>query len=119
MTPNPIRVPLPGRPPFIAEDECLASVSADRTRYARRFSLDIAEEALAKMGPAVVEHVAMQLGEITVRRHQHEIENAVFAYLTDRKWAEPIIRKAIEDSVRRFVFDMLTEPLTPPDGTRR
>lgn len=109
-----LRVPLRSPPSFIQADDVAASITSDRTRYAKRFSLDVAEEALKKMGPYVVEHVAQQLGESVVRRYQPAIESAVFAYLTDRTWAEPIIRKAIEDSTRRFIFDMLTDMLTDP-----
>lgn len=113
---EPLRVPLSSpSPSWIAEDDVAASVArTPDVRYARRFSMDVAEEVLAKMGPAVVQHVAQQLGERVVWNHQAAIESAVFAYLTDRTWAEPIIRKAIEDSVRRFVFDMLANPDPPP-----
>jgi hypothetical protein len=109
MNERHMRVPLPSPPIFIQDDDVAASVCTT-PRYARRFSLDIAEEALAKMGPAVVQHVAQQLGERVVWDHQQDIERVVFSYLTDRTWAEPIIRKAVEDSVRRFIFEIMISP---------
>lgn len=105
-----MRVPLPRKPGeafIITEDDIAASVTALDTRYARRFSMDVAEEVLAKMGADVIPHVAQCLGEQVVREHQQQITAVVDSYLMERKWAEPIIRKAIEDSVRRFIFDML------------
>ena len=112
-----IRVPLPSRAEWITADDMAVHATMDSTRYARRFSLDIAEDALREIGPATVRHIAQKLAESVVHRHQSEIENAVHSYLRDRAWAEPIIRKAIEDSVQRFVSDML-EPAAPSVSRR-
>lgn len=101
-----IRTTLPPRHGISASDVA-AEAFRDTTRYARRFSLDIAEDALAQMGPMAVEHIAKQLAENVVHRHQGDIENAVHSYLTDRAWAEPIIRDAIYRAVREFVGDLL------------
>ena len=98
------RVPMPSRASFIGPDDIAASIATDAPRAGRRFSLVVAEEALAKMGGAAVEHVALRLAQETVDRHQDEIRRVVRSYLNDREWAEPIIRAAISASVREWVF---------------
>ena len=106
---NEPRVPMKPKPAsMIAEDDVAASVTTLSGRVGRRFSLDIDEEVLAKMGAMATEHIAGELGKQVAYRHQHLIEAAVSSYLTDRAWAEPIIRAAIRESVNRIVFDMLS-----------
>jgi len=105
------------RSTWIAADDIQASVSGPDLRYARRFSLDVAEEALERLAPMVVQHIAERLGEHVVHHHEPMIEQAVLAYLQDRAWAEPIIRQAIQDSVRTIITEIFTarrETCPPP-----
>jgi len=98
------RVPL--KSPTFAADDVQASATMT-PRYARRFSLDVAEDALAKLAPAVLPWVVERLAGQIAQRHQGDVEIAVNEYLRNREWAEPVIREAIRDAVQVVVRDML------------
>ena len=97
---------LPIRRTFIAADDVAVSSLWPTANYARRFTLDVAEEALARMAPAAIEHLTLQLAERIVYENQSAIEMAVSDLLTDRTWAEPIIRQALREAVHKHVADM-------------
>jgi len=114
MREDPIRVVLPAPPAsFIADDDVAASVTAT-PRYARRFSMDVAEEALAQMGPRAIGFVAQRLAENVVYRHQDAIERAVYSYLNNPAWAEPVIRDAIYRAVAQFARELFDDTKHPP-----
>ncbi len=88
-----------------------ASVSpTPNLRYARRFSMDVAEDALRDMAPAVAEFVARKLGDRIEYEQRDSVQRVVDSYLSDRAWAEPIIRAAIQVAVLEVIRDMLTVP---------
>lgn len=97
------RVPMPSRrPAFIADDEIAATITK-QPNYARRFSMDVSEEALAQMGQRVIPVVAEDIAKRAVWNHQADIERAVYSYINNPEWAEPIIRAAIFAAVLQFV----------------
>ena len=100
------RTLMPSLSAMISPSDVSASIH-DMPRYAKRFSVDVAEEALANMVPQVIQHVAERLGERVVYEHQEAIHAAVHGYLFDRAWAEPLIREAIREAVRAVIRDML------------
>ena len=103
MSERDIRVPMPPRGPLFEA----GSVSASSVRlpsYGRRFTLDVAEEALERMAPAAIEHFTTRLAESVVGRQRGEIEAVVTSYLRDRAWAEPIMREAIRETVHAVVI---------------
>lgn len=97
-----VRVPM--RPPasFIGPDDIAASLRPS-ANVGRRFSIDVAEVAFAKMSGAMVEHIATDLAKQAVWRNENEIRAAIFSYIHDRKWAEPVMRQAFKDSVKEWV----------------
>lgn len=108
--PTEQRVPM--RPKFatwLSPDDVAASIVPDPPRCGKRFSLDVAEEALAQMSGAMVEHVAKRLAEAVVLRHELEIRDAILSYLRDRAWAEPIVKQAIRDAVRLWIRDAFAD----------
>lgn len=106
---EPPIVPMPSRPASFVADDVAASVTTDRTRYARRFSMDVAEDALRQMGPMALNHITKELAESVVRRHSADIERVVYSYINDRAWAEPIIRDAIYRAVAQFARELFAK----------
>lgn len=103
-----LRVPMPKkREPFVAEDEIAVHVPETGGRAGYRISMDIAEDVYSRLGREAITHAVERLSLEVVARHQGEIESTVSAFLGDRKWAEPIIRQAIQDTVHDFVTDLL------------
>lgn len=111
MTDN-IRVPLPSRPSMLAEDDVAASITK-MPKFARRFSLDVAEDALAQMGREMLPHIALRIAERAVHHpeQQAKIVNAVATYLDDPSWVAPIIEDELRKTIRRFAYDMLNTML--------
>jgi hypothetical protein len=112
---EPPRVPMPAGPASFVADDIAMHAAAMTGRLGRRFSMDVAEEALRDMGPMALTHVVKSLAEIVVQRHSHDIERVVHSYIDDRKWAEPIIRDAIYRAVQQFVRETFSA-LPPTDG---
>lgn len=110
------RVPMPNRQgaSWVGENDIAASV-AKMPDYGRHFSMDVAEELLARMGRELLPHVAQKLAERVVHEHTPAIQNTVLDYLNDRAWAAPIIEDEIRKAVQRFTFDLLSDTL----ATRR
>lgn len=77
----------------------------------QRFTMDVSEERLARMGREGIAHAVETLSRTVVYENEPAIRRAIESYLTDRKWAEPIIRQAIRDAVREFVFGMMATGL--------
>jgi len=93
---------------MVRAGELTADISGSLDPFpARRFSVTVAEEALQRMVPEAVRYVAEQLAEQVVYEQHGAVQTAVHSYLTDRAWAEPIIRDAIRQAVREYVLDML------------
>lgn len=69
--------------------------------------MTIAEEALQKLVPQVIPFVVARLAGQIAHEQRGAVEDAVHEYLRDRAWAEPIIREAIQASVREVIRDML------------
>jgi len=86
-----------------ASSEMLPSV------VGRRFSIDVAESMLRELSPEAVRHIARKLAESVAHEHEGEIRAAIFAFLHDRKWAEPIIREAIREAVHQVVTSMFAK----------
>ena len=97
-----LRVPMPARHPIFRPGDVAAS-STPTPSCGRRFTLDVAEEALERMAPAAIEFVTQRLAESVVGRQRADMERVVSSYLRDRAWAEPIIREAIREEVHRVV----------------
>ena len=106
------RVPMKDSNCFIAHDDISASI-AQTPRYGYRFSLDVAEDVLQRMGPHAVQHVVERVAERAVFENQHLIHDAVHSFLFDRAWAEPVIHDAITRAVRECVYNMMGHRYTP------
>lgn len=103
------RIDYPKRVPISISEggDIEAHISGPDTVRARRFSLDMAEEALHKLAPQVIPHVVERLAGQIAHEQRRAVEDTVHAFLRDRAWAEPIIREAIKDAVREVIRDML------------
>ena len=107
------RVPLAAGVSALGTDDVAASINGPNMRYARRFSLDVAEEALRDLGRKAIPMVAGRLAEQIAHEHHAEIQHVVHSYILDRAWAEPLIR----EEIRRTVRAVITEMLLPNDPT--
>lgn len=99
---------MPSKPPEMFGEFDVAAAMTPTTRYARRFTMDVSEDALANMGRQAMPHIALQIAERAVHEHAPLIQNTVSDYLADRAWAAPIIEDELRKTVRRFAFDLLT-----------
>lgn len=104
---KPPLVPMPTRANWIGEDDVAASATK-LPNYGRRFSMDVAEEVLGRMGREMLPHIAQRLAERVVHEHSAAIQKTVLDYLGDRAWAAPIIEDELRKTVRRFAFDLLS-----------
>lgn len=107
---EPPRVHMPPKAPSFAEGSVRVSAAPpDPRQYARRFYLDISEEALSKVGKMALEAAIVDLSHSVVRRYQLEIEQAVFATITDRmnrEWVEPILKEITVEVFLRFLAEI-------------
>lgn len=101
-----VRIPAKRVGAFVAADDVIASSYSDPSRYASRFSLTVADEALAQMGPEVVRFVAQRMADQIQHEHYDTVQRLVHEFLMDRQWAEPVIKEAISHAVRDFIRDM-------------
>ena len=102
------RIRVPRRAPVVtvADGELTATVSGPMADDARRFSMTVAEAALQRMGPVAIEFVTERLAGQIAHEQRAAVEETVHTYLRDRAWAEPIIRQAIQETVRDYVRGM-------------
>jgi hypothetical protein len=85
-----------------------------------RFSMDVAEDALARMGREAIPHIALDIAKRVVYDNQDLIRSVITDYLRNREWCEPIIEDEIRKTVRAHVRGMfeLIEVATTPRGSR-
>lgn len=114
-----MRVPMaPKREAFLAADD--VSASAVCTPTAVRFSLDVAEEMLAKIGPLAVEHFAERLATTIVYENQALVREAMLSYLRDRAWAEPLVKQYLREAIRDHVAAMMSSfEISTDEGRQR
>jgi|GEM_PF-6928020 len=105
-----VRVPMRSPASFVGPNEIAASLMAKPDmKMGRRFSIDVAEEAFAKMSGALIEHIASDLAKQAVWRNENEIRSAIASYIHDRQWAEPVVREAFKESVKEFIVDFMKD----------
>lgn len=102
------RVPMPRKPAVIMADDVALSSMPDGPRNAVRYSMDFAEDAHAKLGKEAIVFAVERLSQTIIYENEAQIRRTVESFLFDREWAEPIIRRAIRESVARFIQDMMT-----------
>lgn len=100
------RIAYPKPTTISAGGDVTATVSDPDVRYARRFSLDIAEDALAKLAPDVIPYIVERLAKQIAAEQRGTVEDTVHEYLRNQAWAEPIIRQAIKEAVREYIRGM-------------
>lgn len=106
---DPLRVPMkPKGASFIRPDDIAASLmAAPNLRHARRFSIDVAEEAFANLGGVMVEWVGKELAQQIVWREKATIRREVDRLIMDRTFMEPILKECIRAGVKDWIATMM------------
>lgn len=100
-----MRVPLVQRLQWIGDSDLISQ----QPKMARRFYVDISEEALAQMGARVVEAAVDQLGRTVPHLYAHEIQAAVDKLLFDFDWLKPILENEVRRATRDFVLSLWSD----------
>lgn len=95
-----LRVPIPVRVSFEPGD---IAASVPSVRCARRFTLDVAEDALEKLGPMAIQHFTERLAEQVVYENAPLVREVMLEYLRKREWAEPLIRELLREAIHDYV----------------
>lgn len=102
-----LRVPMRQTAKMFAPEDVAACIERGPS-FATRFSLDVAEEALAQMGREAMPFIVEKLAEGTIHREGHVIEAAVRDQLYNkREWLEKIIEDETRKVVQSFMRDTL------------
>lgn len=104
-----IKVLMPKDRAMILDDELAIGVK-NIPAIGTRFSMDVSDDALRRLGREAVAHSVVTLAEVTVHRHGREIQNAVHEFILNKEWALPIIEDEIRKTVRQMIVDMFTRP---------
>lgn len=89
------------RPSFIGNDDIAAHITRS-PKYARRFSMDIAEDALAQMGQSAIPVVAEELAKRIVHERYAELDAAILAFLRDESITRPIMLEEFRKAAKHF-----------------
>lgn len=108
---------MPPKPPSLVQDDLAAMISP--IPMGRRFTLDIAEEATARLGREGVRYAFEDLCKKIARQHQPDIEREIRAYLSapeNREWFKEVIVSATFTVIREFMSYMKDdeEEWSPP-----
>lgn len=98
---EPLRVPMQERPLFIGNDDIAPHITR-MPKYARRFSMDVAEDALAQMGQQAIPIIAEKLAERIVHHHYADLDRVIGDFLADASVTRPIMREEFRKASKRF-----------------
>jgi len=118
---------MPSRSAFVgAGDVAVSAQPYSRMNVGRRFSFDVSEEVLSKIGRYALEQAIVNMAESVANMHRHQVEQAFFAALTDktnREWMEPLLREALTKMFFTIVADIMAtnaaESHAPNDRERQ
>lgn len=113
---EPIRVLIREHPRAFGPDELEASITK-MPNYARRFSMDVSEDTLAKIGSEAVPFFAAEIAKRIAYQHQDKIASAVNSFLMDAQY-RPWVQIIIEDEVRKAVKEQAKELINMLDIVR-
>ena len=110
------RVPMRRRPTLIQDD--LAAIM-ESLPHGRRYTLDIAEEALARIGREGVSYAMVDLCKNIAQQNRQELQAQVRAYIAapeNRDWIKATVLGAILSEVHTFMSYLYDNEQTATTG---